>query len=186
VSVATLVTSLLGNPFRTTLYFGHMVHKSNGARAGYSVPRGAAVMLIRMTGLVPTVLHWLPLAVVAMVMVWSGLVMLGQAFQEVSKKQCVAVLAAWAALSCFGVVPLTHFRRTEWRQAWFLGGTDILDQLRGGWVVSGGVSFLGCANRRGVRWAPIRLSQRAGDTRARGRVARKHTGRGFHYNKDHD
>jgi thiazole synthase len=160
VSVATLVTSLLGNPFRTTLYFGHMVHKSNGARAGYSVPRGAAVMLIRMTGLVPTVLHWLPLAVVAMVMVWSGLVMLGQAFQEVSKKQCVAVLAAWAALSCFGVVPLTHFRRTEWRQAWLLGGTDILDQLRDGWVVSGGESFLGCANRRGVRWAPIRLSER--------------------------
>ena len=73
VSVATLVTSLLGNPFRTTLYFGHMVHKSNGARAGYSVPRGAAVMLIRMTGLVPTVLHWLPLAVVATVIVWSGL-----------------------------------------------------------------------------------------------------------------
>jgi hypothetical protein len=97
VSVATLVTSLLGNPFRTTLYFGHMLHKSNGERAEYSVPRGAAVMLIRMTGLVPTVLHWLPLAVVATVIVWSGLVMVGQAFQEVSKEQCVAVLAAWAA-----------------------------------------------------------------------------------------
>jgi thiazole synthase len=112
-----------------------------------------------MTGLVPTVLHWLPLAVVAMVIVWSGLVMVGQAFQEVSKEHCVAValglvpmLAAWAALSCFGVVPLTHLRRTEWRQVWFLGGTDILDQIRGGWVVSGGVSFLGCADRRGVRW----------------------------------
>ena len=97
-----------------------MVHKSNGARAGYSVLRGAAVMLIRMTGLVPTVLHWLPLAVVAMVIVWSGLVMVGQAFQEVSKEHYVAValglvpmLAASAALSCFGVVPLRPLRRTE-------------------------------------------------------------------------
>jgi adenine/guanine/hypoxanthine permease len=60
-------------------------------------------MLVCMTGLVPTVLHWVPLAVVAMVIVWFGLVMVGQAFQEVSKEHCVAValglvpiLAAWA------------------------------------------------------------------------------------------
>ena len=101
--VATLVASLFGSPFPTTLYFGHMVHKSNGARAGYSILSGAVVMLVCMTGLVPTVLHWVPLAVVAMVIVWFGLVMVGQAFQEVSKEHCVAValglvpmLAAWA------------------------------------------------------------------------------------------
>jgi adenine/guanine/hypoxanthine permease len=101
--VATLTASLFGSPFPTTLYFGHMVHKSNGARAGYSILSGAVVMLMCMTGLVPTVLHWVPLAVVAMVIVWFGLVMVGQAFQEVSKEHCVAValglvpmLAAWA------------------------------------------------------------------------------------------
>jgi AGZA family xanthine/uracil permease-like MFS transporter len=100
--VATLTASLFGSPFPTTLYFGHMVHKSNGARAGYSILSGAVVMLVCMTGLVPTVLHWVPLAVVAMVIVWFGLVMVGQAFQEVSKEHCVAValglvpmLAAW-------------------------------------------------------------------------------------------
>ena len=101
--VATLTASLFGSPFPTTLYFGHMVHKSNGARAGYSILSGAVVMLVCMTGLVPTVLHWVPLAVVATVIVWFGLVMVGQAFQEVSKEHCVAValglvpmLAAWA------------------------------------------------------------------------------------------
>jgi AGZA family xanthine/uracil permease-like MFS transporter len=101
--VATLTASLFGSPFPTTLYFGHMVHKSNGALAGYSIFSGAVVVLVCMTGLVPTVLHWVPLAVVAMVIVWFGLVMVGQAFQEVSKEHCVAValglvpmLAAWA------------------------------------------------------------------------------------------
>jgi adenine/guanine/hypoxanthine permease len=80
-----------------------MVHKSNGARAGYLIFSGAVVMLVCMTGLVPTVLHWVPLAVVAMVIVWFGLVMVGQPFQEVSKEHGVAVvlglvpmLAAWA------------------------------------------------------------------------------------------
>jgi len=101
--VATLVAALFGSPFPTTLYFGHMVHKSNGARAGYSILSGAAVMVVCVTGLVPVVLHWVPLSVVAMVIVWFGLVMVGQAFQEVSKEHCIAValglvpmLAAWA------------------------------------------------------------------------------------------
>jgi len=101
--VATLVAALFGSPFPTTLYFGHMVHKSNGARAGYSILSGAAVVVVCVTGLVPVVLHWVPLSVVAMVIVWFGLVMVGQAFQEVSKEHCIAValglvpmLAAWA------------------------------------------------------------------------------------------
>jgi AGZA family xanthine/uracil permease-like MFS transporter len=63
--VATLVAALFGSPFPTTLYFGHMVHKSNGARAGYSILSGAAVMVVCVTGLVPVVLHWVPLSVVA-------------------------------------------------------------------------------------------------------------------------
>jgi AGZA family xanthine/uracil permease-like MFS transporter len=86
--VATLTASLFGTPFPTTLYFGHMVHKSNGARAGYSVLSGAVVMLVCMTGLVPMVLHWVLLAVVAMVIVWFGLVMVGQAFRRPRGRLC--------------------------------------------------------------------------------------------------
>ncbi|HEY0760482.1 MAG TPA: hypothetical protein VGD59_14620 [Acidisarcina sp.] len=101
--LATLAAAGFGSPFPTTLYFGHMAHKANGARAGYSILSGAAVMVLCVTGLVPMVLHWVPLEVVAMVVVWFGLVMVGQAFQEVSKPHCIAValglvpmLASWA------------------------------------------------------------------------------------------
>jgi AGZA family xanthine/uracil permease-like MFS transporter len=62
-----------------------MVHKSNGARAGYLIFSGAVVMLVCMTGLVPTVLHWVPLAVVAMVIVWFGLVMVGSLSRKFRK-----------------------------------------------------------------------------------------------------
>ena len=101
--VATIVAAGFGSPFPTTLYFGHLAHKANGARAGYSVLSGAAVMLLCVSGLVPLVLRVVPLEVVAMVVVWFGLVMVGQAFQEVSKDHCIAValglipmLASWA------------------------------------------------------------------------------------------
>ena len=232
--VATLVAALFGSPFPTTLYFGHMVHKSNGARAGYSILSGAVVMLVCMTGLVPAVLHWVPLAVVAMVIVWFGLVMVGQAFQEVSKEHCVAValglvpmLAAWALqlvdlsahksgsslfdiapkfgdeLAIYGMIALSQgsllvsmlwaaalawmFDRrflhaalwlmvgvgafVLWRdsrlcaygagsgeQAWVLGGAGVYDQLCGGSVVSGGLSFLCGADEGGVRGGGLAAS----------------------------
>lgn len=101
--LATIAAASFGSPFPTTLYFGHLAHKANGARAGYSILSGAAVMLLCVSGLVPVVMRVVPLEVVAMIVVWFGLVMVGQAFQEVSKDHCIAValglvpmLASWA------------------------------------------------------------------------------------------
>jgi AGZA family xanthine/uracil permease-like MFS transporter len=96
--LATIAASLFGSPFPTALYFGHMAHKANGARAGYSIVSGSAVMLLCLSGLLPAVLRVVPLEVVAMVVVWFGLVMVGQAFQEVSKDHCIAV--------AFGLIPM--------------------------------------------------------------------------------
>jgi adenine/guanine/hypoxanthine permease len=100
--LATLGAAAFGSPFPTTLYFGHMAHKAYGARAGYSILNGVAVLLICLTGLISPILHFVPLEVVAIVIVWFGLVMIAQAFQEVPKSHCIAVafgllpmLAAW-------------------------------------------------------------------------------------------
>jgi AGZA family xanthine/uracil permease-like MFS transporter len=61
-----------------------------------------ATLLICITGLISPILHFVPLEVVAIVIVWFGLVMVAQAFQEIPKSHCIAVafgllpmLAAW-------------------------------------------------------------------------------------------
>jgi AGZA family xanthine/uracil permease-like MFS transporter len=100
--MATLGAAAFGSPFPTTLYFGHMAHKAYGARVGYSILNGVATLLICITGLISPILHFVPLEVVAIVIVWFGLVMVAQAFQEIPKSHCIAVafgllpmLAAW-------------------------------------------------------------------------------------------
>jgi len=96
--LATLGAAALGSPFPTTLYFGHLAHKAYGARIGYSILNGVAVVLICLTGLISPILHFVPLEVVAIVIVWFGLVMVAQAFQEIPKSHCIAV--------AFGLLPM--------------------------------------------------------------------------------
>jgi AGZA family xanthine/uracil permease-like MFS transporter len=96
--LATLVAAGFGSCFPTTLYFGHMAHKAYGARIGYSILNGGAVMLICVMGLISPLLHVIPLEVVAIVIVWFGLVMVAQAFQEIPKSHCIAV--------AFGLLPM--------------------------------------------------------------------------------
>jgi AGZA family xanthine/uracil permease-like MFS transporter len=101
--VATLTAACFGSAFPTIPYFGHMAFKEMGARSGYSILNGTAMMLICITGLVPIVLRFVPVEVVAIIVVWFGLVMVGQAFTEIPKPHALAVafglvpmLAAWA------------------------------------------------------------------------------------------
>src|ERR1700722_15795289 len=117
--LATLAASLFGSPFPTSLYFGHMAHKELGARSGYSILSGTATMLICLTGLVIPVLRVVPLEVVAMIVVWFGLLMVAQSFTEIPKSHAIAV--------AFGLIPLLA--------SWAVGLVDLA--LR-----KGGSSFL--------------------------------------------
>jgi AGZA family xanthine/uracil permease-like MFS transporter len=117
--LATLAAAAFGSPFPTALYFGHMAHKSLGARAGYSIMSGAATTLVCLTGLVTPFLRVVPLEVVAMIVVWFGLVMVAQAFTEIPKSHAIAV--------AFGLIPLLA--------SWAVGLVDLA--LR-----KGGSSFL--------------------------------------------
>ncbi len=81
--LATLAGTALGSAFPTSLYIGHNAHKANGARIGYSILGGIASAALCLSGLVPAVLHVVPLEVVAFAVVWFGLAMVGQAFAEV-------------------------------------------------------------------------------------------------------
>jgi AGZA family xanthine/uracil permease-like MFS transporter len=117
--LATLAAAAFGSPFPTALYFGHMAHKSLGARSGYSIMSGAATTLVCLTGMVSPFLRVVPLEVVAMIVVWFGLVMVAQAFTEIPKTHAIAV--------AFGLIPLLA--------SWAVGLVDVA--LR-----KGGSSFL--------------------------------------------
>lgn len=96
--LATIAGAALGSAFPTTLYIGHNAHKANGARIGYSILNGIANAALCLTALVPAVLRFVPLEVVAFAVVWFGLAMVAQAFQEVPAAHTVAV--------ALGIVPM--------------------------------------------------------------------------------
>jgi AGZA family xanthine/uracil permease-like MFS transporter len=117
--LATVAAAFFGSPFPTSLYFGHMAHKALGARSGYSILSGTLTMLLCLSGMVVPFLRVVPMEVVAMIVVWFGLVMVAQAFTEVPKSHAIAV--------AFGLIPILA--------SWAVGLIDIA--LR-----KGGSSFL--------------------------------------------
>jgi len=90
--VGTIAAACLGSPFPTTLYLGHAAHKANGARSGYSVLNGLVTIALCTTGVLPVVLHFVPLEVAAPVVVWFGLITVAQAVTEVPFQQAIAVI----------------------------------------------------------------------------------------------
>ncbi|HET6216291.1 MAG TPA: hypothetical protein VFE27_04670 [Acidobacteriaceae bacterium] len=90
--VGTMAAACLGSPFPTTLYLGHAAHKANGARSGYSVLNGLVTLALCTTGILPVVLRFVPLEVAAPVIIWFGLITVGQAVIEVPANQAIAVV----------------------------------------------------------------------------------------------
>lgn len=101
--VGSLAAALFGSAFPTTIYIGHPAWKAMGARAGYSVLNGAVVTLLCLFGGITLVLRVIPIEATLGILLWIGIMITAQAFQEVPKRHALAValglvppLAAWA------------------------------------------------------------------------------------------
>ena len=101
--VGTLVAALFGSVFPTTIYIGHPAWKAMGARVGYSVVNGLVVVLLCLVGGITLILQVVPLEATLGILLWIGIIMTAQAFQEVPKTHALAValglipaLATWA------------------------------------------------------------------------------------------
>jgi adenine/guanine/hypoxanthine permease len=136
--VGTIAAACLGSPFPTTLYLGHAAHKANGARSGYSVLNGLVTLALCTTGVLPVVLQFVPLEVAAPVVVWFGLITVGQAVTEVSSQQAIAVI--------LGLIPAlsqwaTNIADTVARKA----GSSLMEVAprMGGDLALGGLIALG-------------------------------------------
>lgn len=103
--LGSLAAAAFGSAFPTTIYIGHPAWKAMGARAAYSTWNGAAVTLLCLVGGMGWVLRVVPIEVTLGILLWIGVIILAQCFQEVPKAHALAVavgllpaLAAWGLM----------------------------------------------------------------------------------------
>jgi adenine/guanine/hypoxanthine permease len=91
--------------FPTTIYIGHPGWKRLGARAGYSTLNGVFIAFLCLTGTIQAVLSFIPLEAGIGILLYIGIVIVAQAFQETPKEHAPAValglipaLAAWGLM----------------------------------------------------------------------------------------
>lgn len=80
--ISSIIGSLFGNPFPTTVYIGHPGWKSIGAGSGYTLVTGLAVFLIALFGLGGLFLAVIPLSTVFPILFYVGIVVAKQAATE--------------------------------------------------------------------------------------------------------
>jgi AGZA family xanthine/uracil permease-like MFS transporter len=101
----SLVGCLMGNPFINAVYIGHPGWKSMGGRIGYSAVTGIVVLVITWLGILSVISSLIPLVAIAPILLYIGMLIGAQAFQETPHKHAPAIilaltphLAAWGKL----------------------------------------------------------------------------------------
>lgn len=92
--LGTIVGSLFGSAFPTTVYVGHPGYKRMGGRAGYALGVGVVLFLASMLGGLAFLHTLVPVAAVAPLLVFVGLVITAQAFQASPARHGMAVALA--------------------------------------------------------------------------------------------
>ncbi len=102
--IGTIVGSLFGSCFPTTIYIGHPGWKALGARLGYSWLNGAFMTVICLTGTVGWIAWAVPIEAGMAIVLWISIVITAQAFQATPRAHAPAVVigllpgvAAWGA-----------------------------------------------------------------------------------------
>ena len=88
----SMVGALLGNPFMLVVYVGHPGWKAMGGRTGYTVGSGLAILAVCLLGVVPLVLAAVPIAAVAPILLFVGLIIGSQAFRETPRAHAPAIV----------------------------------------------------------------------------------------------
>jgi AGZA family xanthine/uracil permease-like MFS transporter len=103
--IGSVVAALFGSVFATTIYIGHPGWKRLGARSGYSALNGVFISFLCLTGTIQAVLNLIPLEAGIGILLYIGIIIVAQSFQETPKEHAPAValgivpaLAAWGLL----------------------------------------------------------------------------------------
>jgi adenine/guanine/hypoxanthine permease len=103
--VISLIGCLMGNPFILAVYIGHPGWKSIGGRIGYSAATGIMVILLSWLGIVAVMMALIPVVAIAPILLYIGMLIGAQAFQETPRSHAPAIIlalvphvAAWGKL----------------------------------------------------------------------------------------
>jgi AGZA family xanthine/uracil permease-like MFS transporter len=103
--VGSVVAALFGSVFPTTIYIGHPGWKQLGARSGYSALNGVFIAFLCLTGTIQAVLGLIPLEAGVAILLYIGIIIVAQSFQETPREHAPAValglvpaLAGWGLL----------------------------------------------------------------------------------------
>ena len=103
--VVSLIGCMMGNPFINAVYIGHPGWKAMGGRIGYSAATGVMVIVLSWFGVISLMLALIPVVAIVPILLYIGMLIGAQAFQETPKAHAPAVvlaltphLAAWGKL----------------------------------------------------------------------------------------
>ncbi len=103
--VVSLIGCMMGNPFINAVYIGHPGWKAMGGRLGYSAATGIAVIALSWFGVIALVSSLIPIVAISPILLYIGMLIGAQAFQESPRSHAPAVilaltphLAAWGKL----------------------------------------------------------------------------------------
>ncbi|MBK8132918.1 MAG: regulator [Gammaproteobacteria bacterium] len=103
--VVSLIGCLLGNPFINAVYIGHPGWKAIGGRIGYSAATGVMVLILSWFGIVAVLMALIPVVAISPILLYIGMLIGAQAFQETPKAHAPAIMlalvpqvAAWGKL----------------------------------------------------------------------------------------
>jgi AGZA family xanthine/uracil permease-like MFS transporter len=103
--VVSLIGCLMGNPYINAVYIGHPGWKAMGGRIGYSAATGLMVIVLSWFGVISLMTALIPVVAISPILLYIGMLIGSQAFQESPHKHAPAVvmaiipsLAAWGKL----------------------------------------------------------------------------------------
>ncbi len=103
--VVSLIGCLMGNPFINAVYIGHPGWKAIGGRIGYSAATGLMVLVLSWFGILALLMAVIPVVAISPILLYIGMLIGAQAFQETPKSHAPAVIlalvpqvAAWGKL----------------------------------------------------------------------------------------
>lgn len=109
--VVSLIGCCLGNPFINAVYIGHPGWKAMGGRIGYSAATGVMVIILCWFGIISTMLALIPVIAILPILLYIGMLIGSQAFQETPKAHAPAIvlgltphIAAWGLTSINGAL----------------------------------------------------------------------------------
>lgn len=136
----SLVGCLMGNPFILAVYIGHPGWKAMGGRIGYSALTGATVLLLSWLGIIPVIVSLVPVVAISPILLYIGMLIGAQAFQETPHKHAPAIILALCPhLAAWGKVQIDNALGAAGTSAEAVG----LDKLSQVGVLYEGLSILG-------------------------------------------